>query len=356
MAWALACPRAGHEAAVQLRLRLVEAIVALDPNAGAGALITSVGDPNANVADQAEAALAKVSIRYGPAIKMAVSALESLPATRLGSIVNLLTRAGHPAADVLVRRVLVGGDPAALVPLAESIDPNAMLPVVQVLTGVDLLAALDAAHSLSYSRRFGKRAALILADQLSTGGFAARKQARQDLVRLGPAAVDALLILSRGSCPTVRTAAMQVLEQIGPAGGKDAEDGLVYALKDRDPGVCRAAARALVAVSKNAAPAAAVLAEDLKSDVPQLRLEAAEVLGRIGPGAGAEATRALADCLGDKHWAVRLTAARALSRIAPLSGAAPAVTEALQAATRDTDAEVRKAAKIALAAMERTRR
>ena len=338
---------------IWFRMRLVEAIAALDPNTGAVSLIAALGDTNTRAAGVAAKGLSRCSLSDVKSLEAAAAAMSWLPAERKKPVRGVLVRSGRPASQAIVRRVLAGGDPAVLVSVAESIDPNAMSPVVQMLTGRDLLAALDAAHSLSYSRRFGKRAALILADQLSTGGSVARKQARQDLVRLGPAAVDALLILSRGSCPMLRATAMQTLGQIGPAGGKDAEDGLVYALKDHDPGVRRAAARALMSVSKNAAPAAAVLAEDLKSDVPQLRLEALEMLGRIGPGAGDDVARALAQCLGDKHWAVRLAAARALSRIAPVSGSASVVTEALKAATRDTDADVRKAAEIALAAMEK---
>lgn len=355
-AWALACPPAGEQAAVGLRMRLVEAIVALDPNAGAGSLIAAVGDPNAWVADLAEKGLAKCTIVDAGTLTTAVEAMGSLPGERKKPVRELLARSGRPAAEAVVRRVLAGGDPVRLVRLAESIDPNAMAPVVAVLNGGDLLAALDAAHSLSYSRRFGKQAAGILAEQLSTGGPAAREQARRDLVRLGPRAVDALLILSRGPDATVRTLAMHTLGRIGPAGGKDAEDGLIHGLKDRDSGVRRAAAVALVAVSENPAPATPVLAEDLKSPVPQLRLEAAEALGRIGPAADAEVARALAQCLRDEHWAVRLCAARALERIATSTALPKAVAEALKAATKDSDADVRKAAEVALAAMEKARR
>lgn len=355
-AWSLARPPAGERAAVRLRMRLVEAVSALDPNAGAGSLITAMGDPNSQVANLAETALAKCSIPDPETLKTAVLALGALPERHKPAVAELLSRSGRKAAGMLVQHVLAGADPATFAPLAEKIDPNAMALVVDVLNGKDLLAALDAAHALSYSRRFGKHAAAILAEQLSTGGPAARKQARQDLVRLGPAAVDALLILSRGPHATVRAMAMHTLGRIGRAGGKDAEEGLVYGLKDRDSGVRRAAAVALAAVSENPAPAVPVLAEDLKSAVPQLRLEAAETLGRIGPAAGPEAARALAQCLRDEHWAVRLGAARALARIAPSPASAKGVAEALKAATKDSDADVRRAAEAALAAMAKARR
>jgi HEAT repeat protein len=345
-----------ERAETSLRVRLVEAIVALDANAGASALVAALGDPNCQAADLAEKGLAKCALKAPQAIKEAMAALSWLPDGRRAPVVDLLVRCGAPVAAAAVRQVLSGGDPATLVPLAERLDPNAMAPALEVLRGADLLAAIDAAHVLSYSRRFGKQAALILADQLGSGGLGARQQAREDLIRLGPQAVDALLILSRGPGAMARMLAMQTLGGIGPAGGKDAENGLVFGLKDSDPGVRRAAAGALVAVSKNPAPAAAVLAEDLKSDIPQLRLEAARKLGRIGPVAGAEVARALALCLRDEHWAVRLSAARALERIAPSAAPVEAVAEALKVATKDPDADVRGAAEAALAAIEKARK
>ena len=340
----------------RLRVRLVEAIVALDANAGASVLVTALGDPNSQAADLAEKGLAKCTLKTAHAMKEAMAALSWLPDGRRSPVVDLLVRSGAPVAAAAVRQVLSGGDPATLVSLAERLDPNAMAPALEVLRGADLLAAIDAAHVLSYSRRFGKQAALILADQLGSGGLGARQQAREDLIRLGPQAVDALLILSRGPGAMARMLAMQTLGGIGPAGGKDAENGLVFGLKDSDPGVRRAAAAALVAVSKNPAPAAAVLAEDLKSDIPQLRLEAAANLGRIGPVAGAEVARALALCLRDEHWAVRLSAARALERIAASAAPVEGVAEALKVATKDSDADVRGAAEVALAAIEKARK
>jgi HEAT repeat protein len=340
----------------RLRVRLVEAIVALDANAGASALVTALGDPNCQAADLAEKGLAKCTLKSPAAMKEAMAALSWLPDGRRAPVVDLLVRCGAPVAAAAVRQVLSGGDPATLVPLAERLDPNAMAPALEVLRGADLLAAIDAAHVLSYSRRFGKPAALILADQLGTGGLGARGQAREDLIRLGPQAVDALLILSRGSIVMARMLAMQTLGGIGQAGGKDAENGLILGLKDSDAGVRRAAAVALVAVSKDPSPAAAVLAEDLKSAIPQLRLEAVENLGRIGPAAGADVARALARCLRDEHWAVRLAAARALERIAASAAPVEAVAEALKAATRDSDSDVRGAAEAALAAIEKARK
>ncbi len=319
--------------------------------AAAESLVKSLSDPNCQAADLSEC------LRNTPeTINAAAAAISWAPGALKKPLSDALVRVGRPAKEVLVRQVLAGGDPATLVPLAERIDPNAMAPVLDVLRGKDLLAAIDAAHALSYSRRFGRPAALILADQLGSGGLRARLQAGEDLLRLGPLAVDALLTLSRGPSAMARMLAMQTLGGIGRAGGKDAEAGVLRGLKDSDPGVRRAAAAALVAVSDTPAPAALVLAEDLKSPIPQLRLEAAERLGRIGPVAGAEVAQALADCLRDEHWAVRLGAARALERIAPSAASVAGVAEALKAATKDSDADVRAAAAVALVAIEKAKR
>jgi HEAT repeat protein len=123
------------------------------------------------------------------------------------------------------------------------------------------------------------------------------------------------------------------LARFGPAAAPAAPD-LVRLLADRDDSVRDWVFRALEAIGPDAVPA---LTQGCKSVVPGVRVEAAEALGRIGPGADS-AVPTLLPLLQDTSAGPRVAAARALGRIAPESDA---VVARLRETLRENDNDLR---------------
>jgi len=107
------------------------------------------------------------------------------------------------------------------------------------------------------------------------------------------------------------------IEFLGGRSEPQAQDAVVAALGDRDPGVRRAA---LLALPAGHAAAISAVAQKLGSEEDwALRSSAAEALGRIAAGSSdAKATTALTGAAtSDAYALVRESAARALSLVNP---------------------------------------
>jgi hypothetical protein len=125
--------------------------------------------------------------------------------------------------------------------------------------------------------------------------------------------VAGLVVTLKSENPAERAAAARILGEMGPA-AKDGVPDLIVVLGDADGAVRRSAARSL---------------------------------GDIGPAARA-AGPALVKTLQDRDWQVRQAAAYALGRVG-----SPEARPALEAAKKDTNENVKRAAKTALKALKK---
>lgn len=88
---------------------------------------------------------------------------------------------------------------------------------------------------------------------------------------------------------------------------------------------------AAVALSRIGEPAVPALIDALRSPNPEMRMQAADTLARIGPGAS-QAVPSLTELLDDEDVRVRKSAARALGQIGPKAAeAVPSLMRALDA-------------------------
>jgi HEAT repeat protein len=117
----------------------------------------------------------------------------------------------------------------------------------------------------------------------------------------------------------------------------------VLALALEQPDTYAVVSAALARIGPAAEEAVPALVSELESPAAGRRWRAARTLGRIGLGA-ADAVPALTAALEDPNEGVRLRVARALGRIGP----DPRSAAALQRATGDPDAGVRREAQEAL--------
>jgi HEAT repeat protein len=164
-------------------------------------------------------------------------------------------------------------------------------------------------------------------------------------VRIGPAAVQGFLPLTKDPSTEVRLAAVRSLATLGNRVGMRA---LTDALEqDADPEVRRAAADALGDLKQTLSGVA--LAKALQNDVSlDVRVAAAQSLGRTESRAAVEP---LITGLSDKAPRVRLACAKSLAAMADLLASGQRgevcrtkVVEALGAALGDADPAVRAAA------------
>ncbi|HEY6549159.1 MAG TPA: HEAT repeat domain-containing protein [Vicinamibacteria bacterium] len=128
-----------------------------------------------------------------------------------------------------------------------------------------------------------------------------------------PKDVQELLVTLKSEKAPERAAAARILGELGPA-AKDAVPGLQEALLDADKDVRRSAARSLGDVGRPAQPAVPALGKALKDGDAAVRQAAAYALGRIGD---------------------------------------PAAKPFLEAAKKDTNEGVKRAAKDALKALKK---
>jgi len=105
----------------------------------------------------------------------------------------------------------------------------------------------------------------------------ARQDASQD--------VQELLVTLKSEKVPERAAAARILGEMGKA-AEEAVPGLQDALVDADKEVRRSAARSLSDIGRPSRPAVGALGKALKDSDPQVRQAAAYALGRIGDPAG----------------------------------------------------------------------
>ena len=141
-------------------------------------------------------------------------------------------------------------------------------------------------------------------------------------------------------------AALPLLGQTDP--GKDVPE-LVVTLKGGSAQERAASARILGEIGREAKDAVPGLAEALADDERDVRQNAARALGQIGPAAR-PAVAPLIRSLQDKDWQVRQMAAFALGEIGD-----PAAKAALEAARKDKQEPVKRAARNALKALKKKR-
>ena len=181
--------------------------------------------------------------------------------------------------------------------------------------------------------------ALIIA--LRTDDRRAHTLIVDDLVRMGPAAVDPLLAVLNDANANVRAGAARALGKIGDI---RAMNSLIFRLRhDEDPEVRKSAVWAL---HMGAARAVTPLIEALRDPDEWVRFGAVIVLAKIGRAAVAPLIHALHDPLP----LVRANAAETLGRIGD-----PIAAEALSATLEDPDADVWQQAAVSLGRMRDAR-
>jgi HEAT repeat protein len=166
----------------------------------------------------------------------------------------------------------------------------------------------------------------VLTQGLTDPDAGFRRAAALALGQLGPLAADALSALVRAladASTPVRKVAAEALPRVEPAWTEQPQvravaPFLVEKLKGRGDPAKQVEAEALVAMGVAAVPA---LVTALGDDDRALREAAAELLGRIGPPAR-EAVPALRRALQDAHSWVRDATARALQQIDPTAATA----------------------------------
>jgi len=235
--------------------------------------------------------------------------------------------------------ILTAADITAVAPA----DRGAIQEIVAAMAGTDAAMKQAAEQRLI---ELGRSAVFplagVLQDQETPESY--RSAAAVALMRLGPAAVQGFLPLTKDSSVSVRLAAVRSLAALGNRVGLRA---LTDALEDSDPEVRCAAAQALGDLKQTMSGVA--LAKALQKDVSlDVRVAAAGSLGRTESRAAVEP---LVTGLADKEPRVRLACAKALAAMADLLASGQRgevgltkVIEALCTALGDADVAVRAAA------------
>jgi formylglycine-generating enzyme required for sulfatase activity/HEAT repeat protein len=168
---------------------------------------------------------------------------------------------------------------------------------------------------------------------------AIKKKIGATIEEMGPPAIPALLQELENQNPDIRTCTATLLEELGPK-ATPAVPALITKLGSRDKHN-QYALEILVKIGKPAVPA---LITKLNTAREKVKIDVAQILGKIGPEAKA-AVPALIKMLGDWDPSVKKNAAEALGRIGPhAKTAVPALIKAL----RDHSSVVRRAAVEAL--------
>ncbi|MDD7942873.1 HEAT repeat domain-containing protein [Actinomycetospora lutea] len=247
----------------------------------------------------------------------------------------------HLVLDAL--RGLTPPDGDSLVEVLDALGEPALLPLVAALGDPDAGVALAAAHAL---------------DPASTGVLATvhrlpgRRRATDALDRLGEAEVEMLLAATHHDNSTVSRVAVAVLAKLGHPAGQVAEeeppsepppppprhvDDLLNDLASNDPSTRVQAASAVGRHGDDVGVAPLIgLLDDPSA---QVRRAAAEALGRLGDRSAVEP---LGRLLSDPEWGVAHSAMLTLGALGGLD-ALGLIVESL-----DTDTDLRESAAIAL--------
>ena len=203
--------------------------------------------------------------------------------------------------------------------------------------------SLDA-DALASSRQHRRIEQLV--EHLRSSEFLDREYGEGELLRIGRAAVSALIEVLSDPEPDVRCSAAAILEKIG-VDAQAAVPALIEALKDPQTDVRISAGAALGRMGADSHAVVEALTEALKDPEVPVRNSAAWALGRIGPPARASVP-ALIESLKVSDSSVRSSAAEALTEMGVAAQAAiPALIEGL----KDPTLEVRSAAANALGSM-----
>lgn len=249
-----------------------------------------------------------------------------------------LGRMGKPAADPLIAEALNSPDKdvrsnatRALVAIGEGAIPE-MIEAVKSGKPTQKVGAASALGQLATIRAVGS-----LIGALSAKEREVRLTARDSLVTLGPAAVEALIEALENKSPFTRRHAAEALGELGDAA---AAEPLLARLQDEHRQVRLAA---MYAVGKVKSPLGTLpLIDELGSPDREFREAAAVSLGQI---ADPRAVPVLVASLNDPVAAVKEAAAAALGRIQPQD---PAPLAGIAAATASSDEGTRRAAVFAL--------
>jgi HEAT repeat protein/lysophospholipase L1-like esterase len=217
------------------------------------------------------------------------------------------------------RMQLASADPPTVQERIAAFGAAEKVPVVDLLPSLRTMgesAFLDYDH---LSAAGARRVAEVLADSMLLGTVRdehvpTERAAEVKAPSAGAPGVPPLARL-RDPDPSIRAATARAL---GNAGADTASvvPALAHALTDREPAVRAAAAWALGGFGAEASPAVPQLTDALADETPAVRAGAAHTLGAIGPGARSAAS-ALVPRLGDAAEEVRWRAEDALARVGP---------------------------------------
>lgn len=232
-------------------------------------------------------------------------------------------------------------------------EADAAIPfLVDIVKNPDMPNRVAAVKTLGGLYASSPAAVNALGDAARDGDEAIRHAALDALSQIGPPAEAVLPVimeqLGSGDVKS-RTLAARVLGNIGYL-EIEAEDALVTALEDSEPGVRAAALSALVLTGAELPEGSiAKLAEFLTSLDADARADAVIALGELGSEA-VEAISAIEIALADESSDIRHSAALALGKMGEEQGAraVPPLTAVLET---DPDAEVRAQAAWALGQM-----
>mmetsp|Transcript_83947 Transcript_83947/g.271263 ORF Transcript_83947/g.271263 Transcript_83947/m.271263 type:complete len:894 (+) Transcript_83947:111-2792(+) len=190
-----------------------------------------------------------------------------------------------------------------------------------------------------------------LTECLSDSNESVRRAAAQALEQIGPAAaaaVPALAAMLLDPTEDVRCAAAKALARMGGEAASPAVPALAETCsRDSNASVQKAAVAALGQLGTFAVPAVPALIECLRSPNHSVRCAAASSLESLGPS-GASAVSALLVCAHDPDVGVRTTASKALGTLGNFVSSSASAAEALCERLLDTHEGVRAAAAMAL--------
>jgi HEAT repeat protein len=301
-----------------------------------------------------------------PALKKAVKETKAREKTEAASV---LWRCGKaPEAVTALVEVLENGTEADRLTALEALreigpGARAALPVLRGLvkdkrpasdfTGLALSRAIIALGRLGDA---GQPALAELAELAKSGSATDRYLARVAIARIQPdaAAISSIAEMLREEDASLREDAARLLGEFGPA-ARSTAPALREALKDKESRVRLAAAAALVKITNDttvlpvvsallrdrnpqiqtmaavelgfrfqakAKPAVPALIQALWGEAVEVRIPAAEALGRIGPGARAAVPALLAILSDDQQDELHSATAEALGLIGPAASAA----------------------------------
>jgi HEAT repeat protein len=217
------------------------------------------------------------------------------------------------------------------------VDEGDLAALIERLRSAEAMVRMEAADDLRCLGRKAVSAAAPLRELLGDPSPCVRLSAAAALLQIDPKETRAPEVLARGlesSDLADRRAAVEAIGLAGPAAAPLVEK-LASLLKDTDESMRITALQSIAMLGPAAAQAAGAVAPLL--DDPELAIDAADTLGRIGPAAR-PALKRLAEMLSANHPAVRWAAVRAMSQIGG-EEAHPAVDFMVRALPRATEAE-----------------